>query len=239
MYEDRFRGKAGEEYALFRLACPHFDELEQTISRAIHENFKDKPLDEIRTLELGCGPGYTTSFILDADRRTKVTAVDNERIMISQAQKNLQEFTEKERVVLVEQDALEFLKWQQSSSFDVFASGFTLHNFLEEFRNEVIREIYRVLKPEGLFINADKYALDNTLTHKETLAWQLGEFSRKYTEIDRPDLADIRIRHYLEDNQDTVIMKEWASLSFMQDIGFRNMEILFRKQMEAVLSAMK
>ena len=110
MADDRFSGKAREEYELFKLSCPHFEELEKTIGKAIKEHFKDIQKEEVRVIEIGCGPGYTTLIILDADQRTKITALDNEPVMISQAEQILKQGIDKNRVELVQSDALEFLK---------------------------------------------------------------------------------------------------------------------------------
>lgn len=239
MEDKRFHGKAGEEYKLFKLACPHFEELENTLGKIIKEQFQDKNNSEIKVLEIGCGPGFTTLIILNSDKRIKIVAVDNETVMIEQAKEILKEFVNNKRVQLVEADALEFLRKQSSDSFDVFASGFTLHNFPNDFREQVLKEIYRVLKPEGIFINADKYALNNESEHKQSLNWQLQQFKEKYSQINRPDLIDEWSSHYLEDDKPEVIMKESKAIKSMNKICFKNIKIVFRKQMEAVLFAEK
>ena len=239
MEEKRFSGKIGEEYELFKLACPYFQELEETLGRIIREQFQDKSFEEIKVLEIGCGSGYTTLIILNSNNRTRIVAVDNESVMIEQAKEILNEFVENNRVELIEGDALEFLKKQDSDSFEVFASGFTLHNFTKNYRKKVIKEIYRVLKPEGIFVNADKYAIDDESKHKQSLNWQLQQFKIEYSKINRPDLIKEWISHYLEDNKPEVIMKESESIKSMSKIGFRDIKIVFRKQMEAVLFAEK
>jgi len=239
MENKRFYGKAGEEYNLFKLVCPHFEELEGTLGKIIKDQFQDKENSEIKVLEIGCGPGFTTLVILDSDKRTKIVAIDNEPVMINQAKEILKEFIDNERVKLVEDDALKFLKKQSSDSFDVFASGFTLHNLPTYFRKEIIKEIYRVLKPEGIFVNADKYALDNKLEYEQSLDWQLQQFKEKYSQINRPDLIEEWTNHYLEDNKPSIIIKESEAINFMSKIGFKNTKIIFRKQMDAVLFAKK
>ena len=140
---------------------------------------------------------------------------------------------------MIEKDALEFLKDHEPNSFDVFASGFTLHNFPKEFRDAVLKEIYKVLKPNWIFINADKYALDNEFEHNNSLKRQLNEFKNTYNEINRPDLIDERTSHYLEDNKPEVIMKETESVEEMKTIGYQDIVITFRKQMEAIIIAKK
>ena len=239
MEDKRFHGKAGEEYNLFKLACPHFEELENALGKIIKEQFQDKNNSEIKVLEIGCGPGFTTLIILDSDERTKIVAVDNEPVMIEQAKEILKEFIDNERVQLVEDDALKFLKKQSSDSFDAFASGFTLHNWQSNFREQVLKEIYRVLKPEGIFVNADKYALDDESEHKQSLDWQLQQFKEKYSQINRPDLIEEWTNHYLEDDKPEVIMKESEAMKLMNKIGFKDIKIVFREQMVAVLFAEK
>ena len=110
MEAKRFHGKIGEDYELFKLACPHFDDLQNTIGKTIKDYFKKANEKEINVLEIGCGPGYTTEIILNSDKRTKVFAVDNEPVMISKAKIVLNNFIKNNRVKLIEADALEFLK---------------------------------------------------------------------------------------------------------------------------------
>lgn len=239
MGDKRFHGKAGEEYNLFKLACPHFEELENTLGKVIKEQFQNKNVAEIKVLEIGCGPGFTTLIILDSDKRTKIVAVDNEPVMIEQAKEILKEFIDNDRVQIIEDDALEFLKKQSSDSFDVFASGFTLHNLPNNFREKVIKEIYRVLKSGGIFVNADKYALDNESEHKKSLNWQLHQFKEKYSQINRLDLVEEWTSHYLEDYKPNIVMRESDSIKTMNKIGFKDIKIVFRKQMDAVLFARK
>jgi len=239
MEDKRFHGKAGEEYELFKLGCPHFEKLENTLGKIIKDRFRNTNLNEIRILEIGCGPGYTTLIILYSDKRTKIVAVDNEPVMIEQAKEILNKFIKQNRVELILGDALEFLKKQSPNSFDVFASGFTLHNFPNRFREQVLKEIYRVLKPEGIFVNADKYSLDDMLEHKKTLNWQLQQFKKKYSQINRQDLIEEWTNHYLEDDKPNTIMNQSESIKSMSKIGFKDTKIVFRKQMDAVLFARK
>ncbi|MBH41728.1 MAG: hypothetical protein CL685_03370 [Candidatus Magasanikbacteria bacterium] len=235
----KFDGKIGEEYELFKLSCPHFDKLENTVGKIIKKEYKNKKNKTINVLEIGTGPGYTTLIILDSDNRTNVVSVDNESLMTKQAEKILSTFIINNRVKLVTEDGLKFLKKQSNESFDIFASGFTLHNFNKSYREKVIKEIYRILKPKGIFINADKYALDNKSEHIKSLNYQLQQFKDQYSKINRPDLTKEWTKHYLEDNEPEVIMKENDSIQFMKKVGFKDIKIVLRIQMEAVFFAKK
>ncbi|MDF2379679.1 MAG: methyltransferase domain-containing protein [Candidatus Gracilibacteria bacterium] len=235
----RFNGAAGDDYELFEKACPHFEELENTLGKTLQEHFKKIDIDEIKVLEIGCGPGFTSLIILEADDRTNVTAIDNEPVMLAQAKDILQRYIKNKKIELIQADALGFLKKQASYTFDVFASGFTLHNFTKKYRKEVLKEIYRVLKNGGIFVNADKYALDNKVEHTKTLDWQLAQFQKVYTKLKRSDLRQEWTTHYLEDNKAEIIMKESASKVSMEKSGFKNIKTVFRKKMEAVIFAQK
>lgn len=101
MNDKRFAGKAGEEYELFKIACPHFDYLESGIGEKIQEYFSNKDIDIIKSIELGVGPDYSTLIALEADQRLHVTAIDNEEVMIGQAEEVLSDFIESNRVRLI------------------------------------------------------------------------------------------------------------------------------------------
>ncbi len=239
MMDKRFQGKTGEEFDLSAIAIPHRNEMQKFIDSLIRDEFRGKDIKQIKILEIGFGTGFTTQIILESENRAKVFAVDNEIKMLKQAESNLSSFIKSNRVDLIWVDALEFLKNQNSNSYDIFASSETIHNFDKKYRVKVLKEIYRVLKSDGIFINADKYALDDEIQHRETLNWQLQEFQNKLTPLGRQDLIKEWTQHYLEDDKPERIMKESNSIELMKSIGFKEINIIFRKQMEAVLIARK
>lgn len=235
----RFSGKTGEEYRLFTLACPHFEQLQQTIAHHLVEHYRTASQQRIQVLELGTGPGYTTEIIVAADPRIHVLGIDNEQKMIDQANRVLAKYIAERRVTLVLADALEYLRSINPQSIDAFVSGFTLHNFDRKFRSDVVREIYRVLKRGGVFINGDKYAKDDAHEHDRDLEWQLNTFRDVYSRMNRLDLLETWKKHYLEDERPNVLMHENESMEEMQSIGYENIQLVFRQHMEAVLTATK
>ncbi|MDO8538706.1 MAG: class I SAM-dependent methyltransferase [archaeon] len=239
MHKNRFHGKAGKDYDLVRQAFPQFDEFEKAMVKTIKKQFKNSSIRKIKIIEIGCGHGHTTFALLDSDKRVRVTAIDNEPIMIKQAKKNLKKFIKNHRVNLVKDDALKFLKKQKSNSFDIFASDSTLHNFPKSMRRKTIEEIYRVLKFGGIFVNVDKYAHDDESEHKKYFDLRLKQFREEFTKINRPDLAEEWIKHNTQDNKSNIIMKQGESIKDMKKIGFKEPRIVVRKEMDAVMFAFK
>lgn len=239
MMDKRFQGKTGKEFDLSAIAIPHRQEMQELIGATIQKEFKNKSINQIKVLEIGFGTGFTTQILAKSDKRVNVFAIDNEIKMLKQAESNLAPLIQEDKIKLIHNDALAFLVEQDSNSYDVFASSETLHNFEHEYRQKILKEIYRILKPNGFFINADKYALDDENKHKESLNWQLREFQNKLAPLGREDLIKEWTKHYLDDDKPERIMKESKSIELMKALGFKDVGIIFRKQMEAILIARK
>ncbi len=233
MNSKRFGGKAGKDYDYFSIACPHYQELENKIAEIISGNTKETNL---KVLEIGTGNGSTTKVIKKVLPDSSIDTIDNEKIMIEQAKNKLKE---KDKINFILSDALKFLKKTKDNSYDLFVSAFTIHNFEKNYRRKVLKELYRVISPKGLFLNADKYALDNKEIHDEALNWQLNQFKEKFSDISRQDLIEDWTKHYLEDEKTAVIMGERKSINDMEKIGFKEIKIVFRKKMEAIVVARK
>jgi len=228
----------GEEYSLFQQASPHYGKLQDIVGKTVRKAYSNKIQQEISVLELGCGPGTTTRVLLDTDPRIIVTAVDLEPKMIAQAKRNLADYVSSNRLSIIGGDGLEYLRTLKDSTFDVFASAFTLHNFSQQYRGRIISEIHRTLKPGGLFINADKYALDDPNKHNKSLLWQIEQFVNTFRS-ERSDLAVSWIKHYVEDNSPRLIMYESAARKQLEKNNFVDISTKYRKQMEAVMTATK
>ncbi len=226
--QDRF---AGEEYELFKLACPHYDEFQTMIAQQITERFQNK---NIKIVEIGCAEGYTTRKILEMNPKSTVYAIDNDKARTALARQMLRRYHG--RVHVEQIDALEGIKALTSGSIDAFATGFTIHNFPETYRRQILSESYRILTPGGIFVNGDKYARADSAEHQADLEWQMEQFNI-FEQINRPDLKELWTAHNLED--DNIAMKEDESKETMRIIGFKNIRTVYRNHMEAVITAEK
>ncbi|MFT7616278.1 MAG: tRNA (cmo5U34)-methyltransferase [Candidatus Woesearchaeota archaeon] len=237
MQKKRFHKKLGKDYDLLIAAMPSYEELQNTLGTQIGNHTHAKNSKSLQVLEIGCGTGLTTAQILAADQRLEIDSIDNEPVMLKQAKDDLA--SKNNRVTLIQQDALTYLKSAQPQTYDVIASAFTLHNFHHSYRTKVLQQIYRVLKPDGLFVNADKYAQDDLIKHNKELAWQLKQFDDVFLPANRVDLRDEWVKHYEEDNEIEIVMIEGKTIDEMKNMGFKNLKTVWRKHMEAIVVAHK
>lgn len=232
MTETRFHNQLGDEYELFKLASPHYDELQNSVGDLIKESFASNDTKEIEVLEIGFGAGATSIVILNSDSRVTLTAIDSEPLMLPKTAEELSIF-DQNRFNLHVEDALTFLEKCPDNKFDVVASAWVIHNFTDEYRLKVIPQIYRVLKPGGIFINADKIEITDRVEHVKNMEWQLAQFE-VYEEMGKPELKKEWTEHYLEDSKPGRALIENNFEDVVKSSGFTSFKILKRWYDDAI-----
>jgi hypothetical protein len=119
----------------------------------------------------------------------------------------------------------------------IIASGYVIHNLTADCAR-LYDEIWRMLTPSGLFINADKYAQTGE-AHREAVRWQLNRFFDVFVPCQRYDLLREWMVHYVEDEGSDRVMPEADAITRLNDLGFANVRIAYRRFMDAVLIAHK
>ena len=232
--EKRFSETIGEEYDLFKLSLPHLDDIEKCSVRKLVEYFDENKT--IKVLEIGFGTGITTKLLLDYEN-INLVGIDSEPKMLDHATEKIIGI-DNNRYELTTADALEYLNTQPDNSFDGVISVWVLHNIIKESRNIILNEIYRVLKPNGIFVNGDKIAVDDKAEHSRHLEWQIKQFDI-YDTTNTPHLKQEWTKHYLEDEKPERILYENEYTNELSSIGFKNIMIENRHYMDAISSAIK
>lgn len=238
----RFEGAlGGSEYDLLKLAMPHYDEVQSEVGKLVkaycssliyHKAFK--------VLEIGPGSGITTKVLLDCDPRIKITAVDSGEKMRDAFEAKLEKWDAKSRVEVVPSEILTYLQTVPDKHFDVVATGFVIHNIERKTRRRLIREIYRVLVPRGLFVNGDKIVPDDPERYAEAYTTQVSAFDIFETSaVNAPEVKKEWIEHYMVDAQPHIVYREQAALQDMQDARFTEVRGTYRHLLEAVVSGRK
>lgn len=234
--ERRFAGKLSDDYPLWRLARPFLDEVHEAFAKELRGFTKGRS-GPLRVLDIGMGDGAITKILLQ-DPKLDVTGIDNEPKMIEPARKALRASIAGGRLTVALDDALHYLAALPQHSLDIVASGYVLHNLTANYRERLYGEIWRVLAPAGLLINADKYAQQGE-AHREALSWQLGLFFNVLGTRGQYDLLREWVLHYVEDETADRVMPEADAIMRLELLGFANVKIVCRKYMDAVLVARK
>jgi tRNA (cmo5U34)-methyltransferase len=236
-YDALFSGVIGQDYEMLKLICPLMTEMSRLVGEAV-KHCPNKH-ERLNVVELGGGTGITTLALLTARDDLHIVSVDNEPTMQDQARQNLKAWHDEGRITFNNLDALSALQSMPSDSVDVVASAYTLHNFLASYRQAVIRECHRVLKPGGQFINGDRYALDDISKHTRIIQEEVAGYFKVLTGINRLDLLEHWIVHLFSDESENHVMRESATLQHLQEAGFSGISFSHRMEVNALVKAIK
>lgn len=237
--EHLFTGPIAEEYSMLALICPVAADMSRRVGEFVGAWRMPEANAPLQVLEIGCGTGVTTACLLANRQAMHIDSVDNAPAMLAQARRNLAEALAEGRLVLHQNDALSHLQTLPDASLDVVASAYALHNFLFGYRDRVLAEILRLLKPGGLFVNGDRYAVDDPATHLQNTQDEVKGYFKVFTEMNRIDLLEQWIVHLFSDESEEHIMRLRPALAAMADIGFQQVEVHFREGTNALVSALK
>ena len=232
--ERRFQGKISADYELVMRGIPHLSAIDEQLVSAIRAYTPAAPTIRLNVLEIGCGSGRATTKFLSSRTDIKLVAVDNEPEMLAQAEQSLRNEIKQNKLELVQSDALAYLKSVGDGYFDIVASVMALHNFERSYRSRVLREIHRVLKPGGLFINGDKYPPDDPAEFYRILPLHLAPFFDTLGPASRADLLKEVVLHELADLAPERIMKENEFSREVSEIGYGGCKFTYRKNFDAV-----
>jgi ubiquinone/menaquinone biosynthesis C-methylase UbiE len=233
----RFSNKLGDEYDVFRLACPHHDEFQECVATTLGNCLGPGVHDQPKVVEVGFGTGITSTEVLSLKGNLTLLGVDNEPLMFSHATENLKGFDPK-RFTLRIQDALEFFRGLPNNSADAVVSVWVLHNMWNDYRDSLLGEICRILKPGACFVYGDKIAVTDPAKHAENYAWQIRQLDA-FEAIGKPELKREWLEHYEADEHPQVVLKEDKLEQSLVSAGFRSYEMLQRWHMEALVVAQK
>jgi ubiquinone/menaquinone biosynthesis C-methylase UbiE len=142
----------------------------------------------LRLLDVACGTGRTLRMLATAQPSLQLTGVDLSPAYIEVARRQLADLP---ALTLVADNA-EALPWPDAS-FDIATSVFLFHELPRNARRNVIRELFRVVRPGGLVVLEDSAQLADS----GTLGDVLHGFPREFHE---PFFDD-----YLEDDLAAVL----------------------------------
>lgn len=237
-YDALFAGVIGQDYELLNLICPLATKMSHLVGVAASD-YSSPTTDALTVVELGGGTGITTLSLLTASDKFNIVSIDNEPVMQDQAKKHLHKWAAAGKLAFCGDDALTALKNIASDSVDIVASAYTLHNFLDTYRKGVIKEIFRVLKPGGQFINGDRYGLDDISKHTRAIQEEVSGYFRVLTQLNKLDVLEHWIVHLFSDESENHVMREAVALDQLREAGFSDISLSHRLEVNALVTATK
>jgi ubiquinone/menaquinone biosynthesis C-methylase UbiE len=233
-----FSGAIGTHYDLLKQLSPISIEMSRLVGVALSE-VRSLPEPPLNVVELGTGTGITTLSLLLARDDIGVLSIDNEPTMQNQAKASLAQWQVQGKLVFCGDDALTALKNIATATVDVVASAYTVHNFLNSYRFDVLKEVFRILKPGGQFINGDRYALDDISKHTRAIQEEVSNYFRVLIAANKLDVLEQWIVHIVSDESEDHAMRESVSLKELHDCGFTNINLTARQGVNALVTAIK
>jgi SAM-dependent methyltransferase len=118
-----------------------------------------------RVLDLGTGDGITLALVLAARPEATGVGLDFGEEMLRRAR---EQFAGDARVVIDHHDLQEPLP-SRLGSFDAVVSSFAIHHCAPERQRTLYGEVFAVLRPGGVFVNAEHVASPTADLHEDFL----------------------------------------------------------------------
>ncbi|PWW32288.1 tRNA (cmo5U34)-methyltransferase [Cytobacillus oceanisediminis] len=128
-----------------RKLIPCFDDF-YSIPISIIETHKETP----RVLDIGAGTGLFSSFIKEKFPKAKITLIDISENMLQQAKIRFKEYDD---IAFLHAD---YSEHRFEDKFDIVVSSLSIHHLTDEAKKKLLDNIYSILNPDGVFINADQ-----------------------------------------------------------------------------------
>ncbi|MDO5826200.1 MAG: 16S rRNA (cytosine(1402)-N(4))-methyltransferase [Methanosphaera sp. rholeuAM130] len=202
---------------------PRYDEMIEVLVNAIPNDKKD-----LRVLDLGCGTGNITLKLLERFPKARVTCLDLSKNMLELAKKKLSDYDSIEYVLG------DFTIIDIIDNYDAVISSLALHHIAsDEAKLEMYRHIYDALNDGGVFYNAD-VTLASTEYHEKMNQSIFDEFMEN-NGYSPEEIENHRLKRKANDLPITLT----KHLRFLEEVGFKNVDVIWKYYATAVYGAIK
>jgi tRNA (cmo5U34)-methyltransferase len=222
--KQHFEEEAHKFDRIIQQLIPYYDEMLQALVAAI-------PFEKdysIQVLDLGCGTGTLAQHILNAFPQAHITCLDFSEQMIEMAQSKLANFS---RVNYVVRD---FRQYVPTDSYHVIVSSLALHHLVtDDEKKAFYQKIHESLLPGGCFYNAD--VVLGASEHLQSVYIERWKAFMQ-CQISEDEIENVWLRKYSDEDRPAQLMKQ---LTWLSDIGYRNVDVLWKYYNFAVYGGVK
>lgn len=188
--------------------------------------FLDFAGESPRVLDLGCGTGILSSFILARFPKARVTLADVSEKMLELARKRFAGMDNIEYVVG------DYATYEFAGGFDMVVSALSIHHLPDDAKRRLYAKCYRLLADGGIFLNADQVKSSN------------GEVERRISAMWAEIIADSGLSaEEIKAGRERMKFDDPSTLEdqfdWLREAGFRTMDIIYKYLHFCVMYARK
>jgi len=186
-----------------------------------------KPVSERPTvLDIGAGTGLFSSFLLGKIPDARLTLIDISEKMLNVAKERFQDVSGVEYIVG------DYTHYDSFQEYDIIISALSIHHLSDQQKYELYKQCYSMLKPNGLFINADQ-VLGNT-QYTDSLFKKHWKSGVENSGLTKGEISSAYERIKLD--QEATLSQQ---LSWLRDIGFSDVDCVYKYYHFAVMLGRK
>lgn len=206
---------------------PHYLDYQKLIASKIY-SYALKKNSKVSILDLGCGTANVLQFLDGLEIEYSYVGVDNNVNLLNVASSSYQ----MQNCEFVQSDALDYLE-NSNELYDITINSWSFHNWTKTYRNKVLEKPYSQMSENGLFVNADKIAVNDSIEHAFNYDWQLNVVKEVF--FNRKDIIQEWTEHYLSDENPLIKITEKDYLSQLKVSGFKSIKIERRDYMDTII----
>ncbi len=222
--KEHFEEEAKEFDSIILKLIPYYDKMMEALVLSVPFEKDSK----INVIDLGCGTGTVALHIKRAFPNAVITCLDLSENMINMAKTKLSAYEDVKYIVN------DFYGFNFVEKYDVIVSSLALHHLVNDSDKKIFYEkIYKALNSSGIFYNADVVLGSNDkMSDMYIRKWK--EYMSKNVTID--EIENKWLPKYREEDTPA---KMTDHLAWMNEIGFKDVDVVWKYYNYAVYGGMK
>jgi SAM-dependent methyltransferase len=199
------------------------------------------PSESLTVLDIGCGDGVVLETIMRALPVERGVAFDGSPAMLEKAQVRFEGLGLFAGLVDFVEGDFDREDWKDTlpvCSFDAVVSAFAIHHSADSRKRQLYREVFDMLRPDGVFINIEHVASVSPLGEElfeRAYAGTLARFRRsRGGEVDTEEVYQ-ELRHRPDKTANRLAPVE-TQLGWLREIGFHDVDCYWKHYELAVLA---